>query len=85
MYAGVCFKNGCKTTAAVSIHDIAPCVSSDVANNGTVHGSDEFIVYDTIDFHEGDVNSECNNDTSDDDDASVVSKNASKTSGTIAM
>ena len=63
-YAHVRFRNGRKTT--VSIRDIAPCLSSDVANNETVHNGDKSIVHDTPDFHENDVNRNRNNDASDD-------------------
>ena len=73
-YAHVRFRNGRETT--VSIRDIAPCVSSDVANNETVRDGDKSIVQDAPDFLENDVNSERNNKASD--DASVLSEAASE-------
>ena len=62
-YAHVRFRNNRETT--VSIRDIAPCVSSDDANNETVHDGDKSIAHDTPDFHKNEVNSERNNDAND--------------------
>ena len=75
--AYVRFINGRETT--VSIRDIAPCASSDVANNETVRDGDISIVHDTPDFLENDANSERNNEASD--DASVLSETAWEPSG----